>query len=208
MPACRGCGGRAAQRERRHRRRAGPYRLHQEHAGGRRRDRRRPARDRRRRRRDAADARAPGDPRPAGRARGAGGALPRSTAPRTPIGSTWSNWTSTTCWTATRFGGAPVVRVSAVTGAGLDDLRRDAGRVLAGSCRRGATGRGRGCPSTASSASAGSAPSSPARSATALCAWATRWRSCPAACRPRIAGCRHTSARSDAGSRAAGWPST
>ncbi len=30
----------------------------------------------------------------------------------------------------TRFGGAPVVRVSAVTGAGLDDLRRDLGRVL------------------------------------------------------------------------------
>ena len=31
----------------------------------------------------------------------------------------------------TRFAGAPVVRVSAVTGAGLDDLRRELGRVLA-----------------------------------------------------------------------------
>ena len=67
----------------------------------------------------------------------------------------------------TRFAGAPIVRVSAVTGAGLDDLRRELAQRAGSSCRRGATGRGRGCPSIASSASAGWAPSSPARSATA-----------------------------------------
>ncbi len=58
---------------------------------------------------------------------------------------------------STRLADAPIVRVSAITGAGLDDLRRTLRTTLDG-LPPAPIGHDRACPSTASSALAGWAP--------------------------------------------------
>jgi selenocysteine-specific translation elongation factor len=82
-------------------------------------------------------------------------------------GSIWSARRRANAWGGTTLADAPIVAVSATTGAGLDELRAAIDRLLdwdAGTRRRPAH---HACRSTASSRSAASARSSPAPSATA-----------------------------------------
>ncbi len=100
----------------------------------------------------------------------------------------------------THLAGASIVPVSAVTGAGLDDLKRTLAGLLA-DLPPHATAVARACPSTASSPSAALAPLSPARCSTASSAWARRWKSCPHTTSHAFAPCKPTAARSTAAPR-------
>ena len=106
----------------------------------------------------------------------------------------------------TRLEGAPIVRVSAQTGAGLDELRA----ALAGALTAMPPRRDRGRPrlpidrifslpgfGTIRDRHAERRPPFP---------WAIRWMFCPMVRRPGYARCKATSRASNARCRAAAWP--
>ena len=84
--------------------------------------------------------------------------------------------------------GAPIVPVSAKTGAGLDELRAALAELAATRARRGPPTSCRGCRSIACSRSRASAPWSPARSPRARARRRSASRSIRAACSPKVRG--------------------